>query len=86
MPSVYVLAVPEFNGLVTSARANPAIQVTDTGAGYFLIQAQDELTFDRRQAGFKPAIWYGAFTGGIDGKIVQFDRDTVRIVNADDGR
>lgn len=79
MPKVYVLNVPEFEGLVTSSRDNPAYRVTSAGADYIAIEADQELTFDRRRAGFKPAVWYGAFTGGIDGEIVEFGRDTVRI-------
>lgn len=81
MPRVYVLDVPEFAGLVTSARADSEKRVIDTGKGYIIIEHDTHLIFERRAAGFKPAVWYGAFTGGIEGEITDFGRDSVRIEN-----
>jgi hypothetical protein len=28
----------------------------------------------------KPAVWYGLFTGGVNGEIAEFGRDHVRVV------
>lgn len=84
MPAVYVLDVPEFRAMVDVAARNPAYRVADVGLGYHRIEADDELVFERRVLGFKPAVWYGAFTGGLEGRIAEFGRDTVRIVG--DGR
>jgi hypothetical protein len=80
MPSVYVLAVPEFLALADVSRKSPNYTVTDVGLGYLRIDAEKELVFERRALGFKPAVWYSAFTGGIDGRIAEFGRDVVRIV------
>ena len=33
----------------------------------------------------KPAVWYGIFTGGLDGKIAEFGRDEVRVVGTNKG-
>jgi len=81
VPTVYVLNVPEFAGLANSVRSNDNYRIRDTGRGYTIIESDEELIFDRSATGFKPAVWYGAFTGGIDGIITEFGRDTVRIIN-----
>ncbi len=83
MTAVYVLDVPEFRALVDVARRNTACTVTEVGLGYTRIESDGEIIFSRRELGFKPAIWYGAFTGGIEGRIAEFGRDDVRIVPED---
>ena len=80
MPAIYVLDVPEFRALADVARGVEGYTVREVGSGYLRIEAPDALVFDRRQLGFKPAIWYSAFTGGLEGRIAEFGRDTVRIV------
>tara|TARA_B110001454_G_scaffold95625_2_gene90724 strand:- start:6510 stop:6776 length:267 start_codon:yes stop_codon:yes gene_type:complete len=84
MPTIYVLDVPEFRALAEVARTRPEYRVTQPGCGYLKIESDDDVVFHRKELGFKPAIWYGAFTGGVDGRIAEFGRDVVRIV-ADDG-
>ena len=81
MPAIFVLDVPEFRALADHARTVPQYRVVDAGLGYLRIESDDDLVFDRRTLGFKPAIWYGAFTGGIRGRIATFDRDTMRLVD-----
>jgi hypothetical protein len=83
MAAVYVLNVPEFLGLAESVRNCQGISVTDSGRGYTIIEAHGELEFNRKATGFKPAVWYGAFTGGVEGRIVEFGRDVVRVVDED---
>ncbi len=80
MPTVYVPDVPEFASLGEVAARNPQYRVQRLG-GYVVIEAEGELVFGRKELGFKPALWYSAFTGGLDGRIVEFGRDTVRIVD-----
>lgn len=84
VPTIYVLNVPEFVGLADSVRDREGVSVTDTGHGYTIIEAEGELEFHRKDTGFRPAVWYGAFTGGLDGHIVEFGRDVVRV--ADESR
>jgi hypothetical protein len=79
MPAIYVLDVPEFRALADVARTKPGCRVIDAGRGYIRIESDRELVFDRRELGFKPAIWYGAFTAGMEGRIVEFGRDIARI-------
>ena len=80
MPAVYVLDVPEFAPLVRVAHEQKGYAVTRVRGGYFRIESAGEIVFARKELKFKPAIWYGCVTGGLRGQIVQFDRDTLRIV------
>jgi hypothetical protein len=82
MPRLHVLDVPEFAGLVATARENPTVDVSSARNGYLTISSDDELVFDRREAGFKPAVWYSCCSGGVDGTIVEFGRDVLRIGEA----
>jgi len=88
MPAIFVLDVPEFRALAEIARTRPDCRVSVAGMGYLLIESDHDIVFDRRELGFTPAVWYGAFTGGVEGRIAEFGRDTVRIVavNAADPR
>lgn len=81
MPSMFVIDVDEFRCIAEVAARNPDYTVTDLGKGYIRIDAPGQLTFNRKELGLKPALWYGMFTGGIDGQIVHFDRDTVTLTN-----
>lgn len=85
MITLYVLDVPEFAPLVSAALAMPACRVSPVRKGYWTIEADRELAFNRKELGLKPAIWYGAFTGGIDGDIVEFGQTVVRVVPAATG-
>jgi hypothetical protein len=49
--------------------------------GYFTIAAPRELVFARAALGLKPALWYSSLSGGVEGRIAQFDRDTIRIAS-----
>lgn len=82
MIRMYVLDVPEFAPLVAAATCMPDCRVTAATKGYWLIQSATELSFNRKELGLKPAVWYGAFTGGLDGDIVEFGQTVVRIVPA----
>jgi len=79
---IFVLNVPEFASLTEAARRLPACRVSDLG-DYTVIAAREPIEFGRRELGLKPAVWYGLFTGGLDGRIESFGRDTVRIVPRD---
>jgi hypothetical protein len=78
----YVLDVPEFAPVVAAAQADAACRVTGPDRGYWTIRAVNELRLHRKAMKLKPAIWYGAFTGGIDGVIAEFGQDVVRVVPA----
>jgi len=76
---ISVLNVDEFKSLVDAAREMPHCTVSALNDDYWLIESEQPIEFERRKLGVKPAIWYGLFTGGVDGQITTFDRDLVRI-------
>lgn len=79
MIRIFVLNVPEFAPLVEDAtRQGLSVSATPDG-DYSVISSPTGVRFDRRRLGVKPAIWYGLFTGGVDGVIERFDRDSVQI-------
>ena len=80
MVRVYVLNVPEFLPLVEAAEDMAECSIELTDKGYTVLSAPTEITFNRKQMKMKPAVWYGAFTGGIDGEIREFGRDEVCVV------
>ena len=79
---IFVLDVEEFRPLVDCARAMPGVQVTGPAKGYMRIASKTPIEFKRKQLGFKPAVWYGALTGGLVGRITEFSRDTLRVEGA----
>lgn len=82
MPTIFVLDVEEFVPLVEHARGRRELRVTGPKKGYWRIDGTGEMEFSRKELGFKPAVWNGALTGGLLGKVVQFDKDTLKIVEA----
>ena len=79
MVKVYVLDVPEFRPIIEGAR-RAHIGVSGPARGYYVIAGERELMFSRKALGLKPAVWYSSLSGGLEGRIAQFDRDTLRIV------
>lgn len=79
MPKLHVVDVPEFSGIVDYARAQVGVNVTEQRRGYFTISSDEALVFDRRGCGFKPAVWYSCLSGGFDGRIVEYGRESLRI-------
>lgn len=75
---IFVLNVPEFSTLIDAARRLESCHVDDHG-DYTVISAAEPVSFERRALGLKPAVWYGLFTGGLNGRIECYDRDVVRI-------
>ena len=79
MVTLFVLNVAEFQPLVVLARGQPGVDVGPGPLGYLCIRASGELKFSRKALGFPPAVWYGAVTGGLIGRVAEFSRDTLRI-------
>ena len=72
MATLYVLDVPEFAPLVRAA--GTSLKVGD----YFAISAQ-EIRIRRKATGLRKAVWYGALTGGFEGRLRRFDDDELVI-------
>jgi catechol 2,3-dioxygenase-like lactoylglutathione lyase family enzyme len=75
---IYVPQVDEFASIVRDAAARSDCRVVPL-QGYDRIEASSAVEFRRKTLGLKPAVWYGLFTGGVQGRIEVLDRDRVRI-------
>jgi catechol 2,3-dioxygenase-like lactoylglutathione lyase family enzyme len=75
---IYVPKVDEFATIVNDAAGRSDCRV-DSIDGYDCIEAGGPLEFQREVLGMKPAVWYGLFTGGVQGRIEVLDRDRVVI-------
>ncbi|MGE4324481.1 MAG: hypothetical protein AB7E21_00035 [Pseudodonghicola sp.] len=80
MPRLYVVDVPEFTPIVEAARRREGYRVTEARKGYWMVETSGPMTFNRKEMQMKPALWYGMFTGGLDGEISAWDRDEVTII------
>ena len=80
MVVVYVLDVAEFHEIVESARRKPHCRITKSDKGYYRIESDSEIVFNRKEMQMKPAVWYGLFTGGLNGEIAEFGREEVRVI------
>ena len=80
MVVIYVLDVPEFLPVVECARMLPDCTITRSDKGYYRVESPTEIVLNRRQMQMKPAVWYGLFTGGLNGEIAEFGREEVRVI------
>jgi len=79
MPRLFVLDVPEFAPLLRDA--DKAYRIV-RAHGYAAIAANDEIVIERNASGLGDAVWYGALTGGYEGRIAEFSADRLRIAGA----
>ena len=77
--TLFVLNVEEFQPLIRDARQRAGVEVLEGPPGYTRIRTSGDLEFNRKELGLTPAIWYGALTGGMVGRVAEFSRDTLRI-------
>jgi len=76
MPSLFVLDVPEFAPLIAGAAADHRVTRRN---GYAVIAAADTVVVERAKSGLGDAVWYGALTGGYEGRIVEFSATRLAI-------
>ncbi|MFE5707683.1 hypothetical protein [Rhodococcus koreensis] len=79
MSRLYVLGVPENDGVIDVATQDPAIRV-DTVGPYFRITADQDIVIDRRATGCRHAVWYSSVAGLENSRIAQHDKDALRVV------
>ncbi|WP_375392594.1 hypothetical protein [uncultured Sphingomonas sp.] len=79
MSGFYVLDVPEFAPVVAAAGALDRCRVHQPRAGYIFVEFDGEIELTREATGLGAAVWFGCLTGGLDGKIVRFDANRIRL-------
>ena len=80
MAAIYLLDVPEFQPIATSARQQ-GLTVTMLRSGYIRLQSPGVLELRRKPTGVKLPVWFGAPTGGLEGRIDIFDKELLRVVD-----
>jgi hypothetical protein len=80
MVSIYIPNLEEFLPVVERARSIAGCRVSGPIKGYWLVSAEQEIRFERKALGLRVALWNSALTGGFIGRIAEYDRDTLRIV------
>lgn len=78
MTRMYVLGVPENEGVVKVAGMDTAISIDNVGP-YFRISCDGDIVIDRRATGCRHAVWYSVIAGLEQSKVVQHDKDFLRV-------
>jgi len=81
MISIFVADLREFYPLIESAKKLPGCVVKNPVKGYWRIDAEREINFDRKTLGLRVALWNSALAGGFTGRIARYDRNQLRIVS-----
>jgi len=79
MVRIFVPDTPEFRPLINAAHRIANCDVLPPTNGYWRIEAESQIEFERKPLGLGPALWNSALTGGFRGRIVQYDRNVMRI-------
>lgn len=82
--TVFVPDIPEFGAIIEAARLMQNCRVQSPLLGYWRIESDTALTFDRKAMKLGPALWYSMLSGGFRGRILEFGRD--RLVIGAEGR
>jgi hypothetical protein len=77
MATLYVLDAPEFAPLVQAALVE-GLAVAKR-ADYYVLSREGEIRISRKATGLRRSIWFGALTGGFEGRLGRFDDDELTI-------
>jgi hypothetical protein len=75
---VYLLDVPENDGVVRVAEGISTIKVRRLGP-YHVLESDVAIEIDRRATGSRHAVWYSCVAGLAGCRITQWDKDALRI-------
>jgi hypothetical protein len=79
MPAIYVLDIPEFASIVQTA-VLAGMRLDRAGDYVRASTSEPEVTLERHHTDVRPAVWFAALTGGVEGRILEFDFDKLCIV------
>lgn len=77
--AVYVPDIPEFSAVVEAARAIEGCRVQSPVDGYWCLESDSRLQFERKPMQLGPALWNSLLNGGFRGRILEFGRDRLLI-------
>lgn len=78
MPRLYVLEVPENQGVLDVVAQDSELTIDHVGP-YSRISSDAPITIDRRATGCRHAVWYSAVAGIEESVITQHDKDALRV-------
>ncbi|MDF2709965.1 MAG: hypothetical protein K0R62_5617 [Nonomuraea muscovyensis] len=78
MPRMYVLEVPENQGVLDVAEQDAGLALDHVGP-YVRITSAAPIVIDRRATGCRHAVWYSAVAGLENSVITQHDKDALRV-------
>lgn len=82
MSSVYFADIPETEPIWKRAVGDSDLEIRHVGP-YVQLQFAGGITIDRKSTGARHAVWYSCLGALEHAKVVQFDKDALRIVSDD---
>jgi hypothetical protein len=79
MTAIFVLDVDEFRPVIEAAGRRQPVESRRFGP-YIELSADGPIEIDRRESGVRHAVWYSALAGVRAGRVVQFDKDALKVV------
>jgi hypothetical protein len=76
--SIYLLRVPEFEALAKGLASTAGVSIAERG-DYYVAESSRDIVLNRKAVGVGQAVWFGALTGGIAGRIVEFSEQTLHL-------
>jgi hypothetical protein len=80
MPAIQVLKIPEFEPIRHTAE-QAGMRQEDMGDYLRMSTPEPEVVLERHHTDVRPAVWFAALTGGMEGRIVTFDDDRLHIAD-----
>ncbi len=79
--TIFIPDLPEYEPLRVGIASRDDCRVAGPRRGYWRVDASGELTLTRKGLGLTPALWYSCLSGGFLGRVTQFDRDTLSLID-----
>ena len=79
MSSLFILDVEEYETIWKNAVGDSDLEIRRVGP-YVELVFPDGVIIDRRATGVRHAVWYSCVGALKDAKVVQFDKDALRVV------
>jgi hypothetical protein len=79
MTAIFVLDVEEFRPLIEAAGLRQSVKRRRFGP-YVELSSDGPIEIDRRESGVRHAVWYSALAGVRAGRVVQFDKEALKVV------
>jgi catechol 2,3-dioxygenase-like lactoylglutathione lyase family enzyme len=76
---IFVPDIAEFSAVIAAVRQAGHCEMLPPKNGYWRIQSERELQFQRKALGLGPALWNSMLSGGFRGRITEYSRDILRI-------